>query len=370
MSESNAFVKKQPKWNVLILTIGLVLIVIAAGVLIWAVINYLFPKPLTLKPDEQIKGSISLDSPGPFYIGDLIPITLTVESKTGVTYPAPDLAEINSRVFQIKDRSKPVYERRRDGQVFKLRFLVTSWEIGTFDIPSFKVNYQYNSKDAGYFTVTGRKIKISSLLPANRTEEQLLKLDIKGPKGPVGLPPRYQLLWWYLAGILLLVFVWFLIRTLRRMAAQKEPEFGTGTTPLEPAHIIALRHLEAIRNNNYLARGDFKTYYSELSECLREYMENRFQIRALEMTTEEFLTYLSTSHRLQLEFEMIIKDFMNSSDLVKFAKHLPVLEEAERALNLIQQLIESTKDVPGTESEPQTGFDQTKQTENLEEQVS
>jgi hypothetical protein len=363
MSDSRASIKKQPNWTALIITISAVLAVIVAGFLVWAGIKYIYPKPFTLKPDQKVTGRITLDSAGPFYIGDLIPVTLSVESRTGVTYPMPDPVETNSRAFQIKEKSKPVYEHRRDGLILKLHFLVTAWETGSFTIPAFKVDYQYQSKPAGFFTISGRKITVSSTLPPNKTNEQLLKLDVKGLKGPVGLPPRYQILWWFLAGIVLLIFVILLVKVLRKMAAQKGPEFLPGSVITEPAHLIALRRLEAIRKANYLANRDFKTYYSELSECVREYMENRFQIRALEMTTEEFLTYLSTSHRLKPEYEMILKDFLNSSDLVKFAKHLPLLEEADRSLTFIHQLIEATKEVPGTE------LLKPNQTENLEEQV-
>jgi hypothetical protein len=370
MSESKASIKKQPNRTALIITIGAVLAVLGAGFLVWAGVTYLFPKPLTLKPGEKITGRVTIDTSGPFYIGDLIPVTIIVESRTGITCPMPDLVETNPHSLEIKSKSKPVFERRRDGLVLKLHFLVTGWETGAFTIPSFKVDYQYKAKPAGSFQISGRKITINSTLPPNKTNDQLLKLDIKGLKGPVGLPPRYQILWFFLAGIVLLVFIGLLVKALHKMARQKEPGFIADSVIMEPAHVIALRRLEAIRNANYLANGDFKTYYSELSECVREYMENRFQIRALEMTTEEFLTYLSAGHRLKLEFQMILRDFLGSSDLVKFAKHLPLLEEAGCCLTIIHQLIEATKEVPGTETEQALKLNRTNQTENLEEQLS
>ncbi len=369
MSDSNVS-KKQFNWIPLIITIAVVLAVLGAAFLVWKGADYLFPKPLTLKPAEKIKGRITVDSPGPFYIGDLIPVTLSIESRSGVTFPVPDLVDANPQALQIKERSKPVSERRKNGTVLKLHFLVTSWETGSFTIASSKADYQYKSKPAGSFTISGCKITVNSTLPQNKTNEQLLKLDVKNTKSPAGIPPRYQILWFFLAGIILLVFIGLLVRVLHKMVRQKGAGLAPDAILKEPAHIIALRRLEAIRNANYLADGDFKNYYSELSECVREYMENRFQIRALEMTTEEFLNYLSTNRRLQLEYQMILKDFLNSSDLVKFAKHLPVREEADRALAIIHQLIEATKEVPNLETAQISNPDQTNQTVTLEEQKS
>lgn len=169
-----------------------------------------------------------------------------------------------------------------------------------------------------------------------------MKLDPKGLKGPVGLPPRLTILWWSLAGIGLLGLIWLLYRILRKHLI-KETKSIAGAPPSEPAHVIAMRRLESIRAAAYLANGDFKTFYSELSECTREYLENRFQIRALEMTTEEFLIFVSTNRCLKLEYELILKEFLKASDLVKFAKHLPLLDEANLSLEIVSQFIETTK---------------------------
>jgi hypothetical protein len=117
----------------------------------------------------------------------------------------------------------------------------------------------------------------------------------------------------------------------------------------EPAHLIALRRLEALQGAGYLEAGDFKTFYSELSEIIREYMENRFQIRALEMTTEEFLVHLTKDNSLTREQQLLLREFLNYSDLVKFAKHLPLLEEADRALAKSRELIEETKEETETQ---------------------
>ena len=372
MSDSKILPKQEPKRNRmlnLIIIIAVTLGVLIVGWFLYIGIPYLFPKPLTLKPTDVIKARVTIDTPGPFHIGDLVPITLSVESRTGVTYSIPELVGTDSNSFEIKHKSIPVWERRLDGQVQKVHYLITGWTTGIYKIKTFTVPYQNRSKKDGFIRVPGRTFTIVSILPLNKSKDELLKLDVKGLKGPVSLPPRYDLLWWCLGGIVVLILIWLLIQTVRKMATKKETQNITNTMIAEPAHIVALRQLTAIQNMDYLAKGDFKTYYSELSECIREYMENRYQIRALEMTTEEFLNYVSTNQDLKLEFQLILKDFLNSSDLVKFAKHLPLIAEAQHSLAIVHQFIEATKEIPLVEPDQITGVPPTP-TKNLEEQVS
>jgi hypothetical protein len=342
MTEPKTLVKKERKWLFpLLITMAALL---AAGLVIYG-IYFLIPKPLTLKPGEMIRGKITFDTPGPYYIGDLIPVTLSVESRNGVTYPPFDLTEANIKPLEIKERSPLVTTRLHGGQVQKLSFRVISWEPGKYTFSAITIPYKDPTGKPGTIKLQSRSLTVDSLLPKNKTVSQLLKLDVKGLKGPVGLPPRLATLWWSLAGIGLLALGWLLYRLLHKHLV-KETGTINGSLPPEPAHIIALRRLEAIRATGYLTNGDFNTFYSELSECTREYLENRFQIRALEMTTEEFLIYVSSNRCLNPEHELILKNFMKFSDLVKFAKHLPLIEEADHSLEIVRQFIETTKEVP------------------------
>jgi hypothetical protein len=337
---------KERKW---LMPLLIIIAVLVAGGLVLAGIYFWIPKPLTLKPGEMIRGKVTFDTPGPYYIGDLIPITIRVESRDGVTYPPFDLMDANIKPLEIKERSPLETIKLQGGKVQKLSFLAVSWEPGKYNFSPLTIPYKDPSGKSGTIKLPGRSLTVVSLLPKDKTSTQLLKLDVKDLKGPVGLPPRLVILWWSLAGIGLIALGWLLYHLLHKRLA-KDTGSVTGSIPSEPAHIIALRRLEAIRATNYIASGDFKTFYSELSECAREYLENRFQIRALEMTTEEFLIYVSSSRCLKLEYEVILKEFMKFSDLVKFAKHLPGVEEADHSLEIIRQFIETTKEVPVVET--------------------
>ncbi|MHC5184367.1 MAG: hypothetical protein ACYSPI_08845, partial [Planctomycetota bacterium] len=82
-----------------------------------------------------------------------------------------------------------------------------------------------------------------------------------------------------------------------------------------------------IAAENLVEQGRIKEFYEKLSTCLRHYIENRFQLRAPEQTTEEFLEQLKTSDALRLEHKQQLQKFLEHSDLVKFARYEPNPEQ-------------------------------------------
>ncbi|MCA9399895.1 MAG: hypothetical protein KC618_09100, partial [Candidatus Omnitrophica bacterium] len=66
-------------------------------------------------------------------------------------------------------------------------------------------------------------------------------------------------------------------------------------------------------------------------------------IKASEMTTEEFLLHLRNSDKLTSQHKQILKDFLSSCDLVKFAKHVPGDSEIQDGINAARDLIQQTK---------------------------
>ena len=106
---------------------------------------------------------------------------------------------------------------------------------------------------------------------------------------------------------------------------------------------IAYEQLDRLDRSSYLSEGRFKEYFSELSGIIRLYFENRFEIRAPEMTTEEFLWSLERSQELAAVHKETLKKFMTSCDIIKFAKHIPRAEEAEEGFRFARQLIEETR---------------------------
>jgi hypothetical protein len=86
-------------------------------------------------------------------------------------------------------------------------------------------------------------------------------------------------------------------------------------------------------------------YYVELSFIIRRYIEDRFDVRAPEMTTEEFLSKVKDMNVLSDEQKALLKNFLSYCDLIKFAKYGSTYEEMEASFESAKKFIGQTKEI-------------------------
>lgn len=109
----------------------------------------------------------------------------------------------------------------------------------------------------------------------------------------------------------------------------------------DPPHIIALRELESIRNQKLWQNGKDKQYYTAITDALREYIEGRYNVNAMEKTSAEILESLKDKQIEQKTFEEL-NELFSSSDLVKFAKFSPSAAENEEAILIAVRFVNTT----------------------------
>lgn len=143
--------------------------------------------------------------------------------------------------------------------------------------------------------------------------------------------------YWALGIIAILVLIYFLFKKFYKKEETKEvPKV------IIPAHILALGQLSDFKSKDYLKDNQVKNYYSDLSDILRTYLENRYQFLAMESTTDEIMKDLK-KQVYQTERNKEIEDFLTSADLVKFAKATPEEYKHEVFLKNIEEFIHLTK---------------------------
>lgn len=162
--------------------------------------------------------------------------------------------------------------------------------------------------------------------------------DIKDVKPPVYLPDLWWLLWLLLGLMAIAAGIYLWLRFKKSSPPLVEPQL-----PPLSAWERAYQELEALRQENLLDKGLLKEFFTRVSDIARHYMENRFNIRAPHMSTEEFLYYLGVSGHLNAAQSIALKDFLNSCDMVKFAKHTPTAHEALKNFDLAQKLVDDTR---------------------------
>ncbi|NTW32489.1 MAG: hypothetical protein HGB12_07675 [Bacteroidetes bacterium] len=176
---------------------------------------------------------------------------------------------------------------------------------------------------------------------------------IKDIKGPLNVPLTFMEVLPYLIGIILLAaIVWFVFYYLhKRKKGKKLIDFSK---PQLPVHEQALLALEALKNKKLWQNNKIKDYYTELTEIIRIYIEKRYKIIALEMTTDDILASFKSVDIPNISVKRL-SQMLVIADLVKFAKATPLPNEHDISLENAFEFVNETKvvELPITQQEHQ-----------------
>jgi hypothetical protein len=225
----------------------------------------------------------------------------------------------------------------RDGRKLVSRwYRLVGWRPGQYVVKTPPVRYR--AAGAEPREITGQEVRVSVESVLAREPNAT---DIRDVKPPEAVPIDWRP-WWVLASTLVALFAAgaILYRVLNR------PRRARPGPPPIPPHEIAGRALADLKRRDLIGRGAFKEYYSRLSDIVRVYLEQRFHLRAPEMTTEEFLLTAARDGRLDGAHRRLLADFLAESDLVKFARHLPTIADSERAWEAASRFVQDTSRSP------------------------
>src|SRR5262249_43712536 len=125
---------------------------------------------------------------------------------------------------------------------------------------------------------------------------------------------------WATGGLLAVLLVLWQIRRLRRRAPTPvaRPEPAPAPVRETPAHELALQQIDALARERLWEKGDLKTHYVRLSLLLREYLEKRFRVPALESTTREIFPALKNPG-FPIQLSASLRELLEQADLTKYA---------------------------------------------------
>ncbi len=252
------------------------------------------------------------------YIGDQINFSVVVEQPARLQIPFPLFRD--TLVKNIEILSGPVVDTTAitDSLVrITGRYLVTSFDSGFYMVNPVYVELRNEGGVKRYYSdysiLEVARVKITPPDTASKI------FDIVGPyKAPLTLG---EVMPWILLGILAAAIIWLAFRFGKKFGRKKKdiPE----VIITEPAHVIAFRELEQLKDEKLWQSGETKKYYTKLTEILRKYLENRFSVFSLEMTTSETLDALIRTGFRKDDSYALLKSVLNGADLVKFAKYKP-----------------------------------------------
>lgn len=267
-----------------------------------------------------------------YQIGDYINYSITVTTQKGVTVFSPLLKDSLKGVELLKSES-PKSEQKDNQTVITYNFVLAKYDSGDVHIPAIPVYYN-TKEDTAKKTALSNEINLTvSSLNINQGDE------IKDVKDPIKISLDWKIvLLWILLGLIIIVAIYYAVRYYRKKKALKA---GIITVVKKEPHEIALDNLKALEEKKLWQSGRIKEYHSEITEIIRRYFEDRFNIKAMESTTNELIDSLRQSDGTT-KVAGISLDFFNNADLVKFAKFVPMNDINEEMMRQAYTIVNLT----------------------------
>jgi len=258
------------------------------------------------------------------YIGDQIKFTVTYDKPSDLKLNLPVFKDTLCKNIEILSGPHVDSSASQNGRIKIIqKYLITSFDSGHYKVkPIFAETKSTEGLKRFYSDYTPLQVMRVKIAPPDTTAKIF---DIVSPyKAPLTMG---EVLPWLLiaiiAGIITLAAVRY-FRKLKKAVPGSEPYI-----PPDPAHVIAFRELELLKNEELWQKGEVKKYYTRLAEILRQYLENQFSVFSLELTTSETLeALLKTGFKKNGSYN-VLKSVLTGADLVKFAKYKPETSENE-----------------------------------------
>ena len=278
---------------------------------------------------QQIKSAIDSTS---IQIGEEIKLKLSVEVEATDLVVFPETKTVG--LLEVIASYKIDTLKNKQKYILNKEYGLTQFDSGHYTIPQQKIIINSKTFLSDSILVEVRDVAVDT------TKQKLF--DIK-PVIDVEKPSEGFPIWivYVLVGLIFLGAVLYLV-FFRKTKAEREAE--NKLPPFEEA----LQNLTKLDSEGLLASNEYKKYYSELTEVLKKYLDEKVYDNALESTSEELITQLELlrdSGKLPISKEAIVKlnKVLQTSDLVKFAKSQPDEGTAKVDRDTIENMLRETK---------------------------
>ena len=263
------------------------------------------------------------------FIGGQMDLTLEVSQPKDVFIKFPVYTDTITKSVEIVSQTKvdtTFLDNNRLSLIKKYR--ITSFDSGLQYIPPIVFELAEDQVKKIYKT---EPMALQVVNPFKNVDPKKGIATIKQPiDTPFVLAEIVPYMPWILLALAIIGIVIFLIY---RYKKKKQPEGeAVKRKPKEPPHVIALRNLNHIKEEKLWQKGQVKKYHSELTDTIRQYIEDRFGINAMEQTTEETLEAMKHMDVPDKEVLAKLKEILELADLVKFAKFNPLPDENDLSM--------------------------------------
>ncbi|MDH6303827.1 hypothetical protein M2459_000159 [Parabacteroides sp. PF5-5] len=276
---------------------------------------------------------VKLDSAA-ILIGEqtLLHLTVTTDKDKNVQLIIP--GDTLMRGVEVLNLSKPdssIIENNR--LLIKQDILITSFDSALYLLPPLRVI-------DGPDTVLSNQVALKvSTIPVDVDNPEEF-YDIKHVwKPPFVLADYYPWIFGILTTLFLICVIGYIVQRLRN----KKPVLPfKKEEPKLPPHEQAIKDLDQIKQQKLWQQGRNKEYYTLITDTLRRYIVERFDINAMEMTSGEILDIIRKESEADSVYKNL-KQILNLSDFVKFAKWSPLPDENDLSMMNAYLFVNQTK---------------------------
>lgn len=283
---------------------------------------------------QQVTVNAGIDSIQ-IWIGQQTKLHFVYSQQPGQFVQTPIFSDAIVKGLEIVDRLKTDTVKAPDGHLdITQTYVVTSFEDTLLLIPPFPF---ISGKD----TIWSKDLSLKIIQPFVIDTTDIKVADIKDVfTAKISFKYFLKKLWpWLIGALLLAALVYLIVILLKRRKVLSPAEIKPNISPYE----LAISKLDKIRQEKLWQLNKHKEYHSELTDVLREYIEEVFEISAMEMTSDEILTQLNF---LRIEKKVVyqqLQQILHLADLIKFAKWNVGQDEHELSLNNAFVFVNETK---------------------------
>lgn len=310
------------------------------------------PTPVTKTASD---GPVSLSfsvSPEQLTRGQHATIDIVIEAGRGVTIETDDYGyalKEGDRAFEyrvVRAEKKEAVPMENGKLRWTYQYGLDFFLSGSYELPAPTVGYfeeqnisvtEHSETPDQLSELTTETITIVVNEPANAALSDQELANIK-TLDPIELIKPWSR-WWWSAPFAAALLITLLVLWLRKVRKQRLERLAA---PL-PADIWAYREIATLVADDLLSKGFIQEFYYRTSGIVRGYIERRFFVHAPEMTTEEFLDTAKTDQRFEGNHTQELTHFMDACDLVKYARQIPMQNEASQILTAAKRFIETTR---------------------------
>ena len=257
------------------------------------------------------------------YLGDKLQYDIII------TFPDSQFIELpgvlgNLGAFEVKEFEVSEPKKHKDGKIQSWTFELSTFLSGDYVIPPQLVEVHQAGKEAVKLYTEPVKIKVLT-----RNAEDVT--DILDIEGPLNQPKDYTLYMIIGGAVLLLALIIYLVTSRKVKYVYIPPDKE------------ALINLQKLEEKSLLESGLYQQHYFELTNIFKTYVSKRFNVDAMESTSQELLNKVHSISEVKGKLDEDLNEFCQLTDLAKYAKRAMDDESNARMNDYVKSFVENTK---------------------------